>query len=409
MEESASTDKSGYFQRLADLKAIQTASRRSKGKFKSSERLFSSLLANTTGLSGLLSRKTGHGHSYHHESLDILYASLWSQWKSLVCAGYNLVFYGYGSKQRHLDCFVREMFSMDGWHALTVSCYHAELELRQLKAMINEVMNRFTNQETTINDDEYSSKTLSKSSNDSMKVEDRKILLVLHSMDSEGMSDLDDLQDYILALPSWRQGTLRIIGSVDKVPSGGEMLGMDKRMANRWPTAFLELTTLEPFDAELAYEHLSWQQWLAQLNLGICHSGGIGNGILGPGGNATGITGMKHVLASLTANVQRLFAMALGHQLASRPVLSLQRLYVMGRNEFLLSNEAVFRSMLREFLDHRLLVVVQHSASGATSIIAVNGEAIDMEWLVRIPLEAEMQKQLMLYLQNDLKVTSPMD
>ncbi|OBZ75590.1 Origin recognition complex subunit 2 [Grifola frondosa] len=155
-----------------------------------------------------------------------------------------------------------------------------------------------------------------------------------------------------------------------------------------------DLTTLAPYDFELAYSDPNSLSCAPAIR--GARSGRDGTGTSTPGPMAE--TAARHVLASVTQKAQKLFALLGAKQLelmsedasaggAASGAFDYARLFNAARDGFIATNDTSLRSLLSEFRDHGLVV----------STVAAGAEAL---W---IPLRKEALAKIV----HDLRVQEP--
>lgn len=238
------------------------------------------------------------------DQFESKYLSVWPQWKVQLELGYSLVFWGLGSKKKHLERFVFDSFGLNH-HIFIFNGFFPNASLAELSEQIS-----------------------------TQKAHKAAILIHNAEAISTGRGiHRETLETFLMQHSEER---FKLILSVDHM-NAGLMLG-------NLPANFLshELHTLQLYAQET-----SWENSIVMKTQGLS------------------LRALRHILSSLTANAKALFKLLADSQLAEAETqakteeerqISAQFLFQRGKEDFLFSNEVVFRTLPGEFLDHKVIV-----------------------------------------------------
>lgn len=262
----------------------------------------------------------------HPKSLDP--APFYPMYARTVDAGFNVFFYGYGSKLAALDAFARTMLSRRG--PIVVSrCFAPSFAIRDFLGTLQRATSA-------------TAPTL-EAVTTALDTLQRTLFLVMHSLDK--------------APPKVRSATLRlaalpgvcVCASLDHIRSPA-LFGQRDLAGWVWH----DLTTLAPYNVELAHiDPLA----LRQQPAGAASTEGTSTRA------AITETGAAHVLASVTVRAKRLFALIATRQLDGDDVppgpehgIEHDALLTAARTDFIASSDTALRALLGEFTDHGLIL-----------------------------------------------------
>ncbi|KAJ1979063.1 Origin recognition complex subunit 2 [Dimargaris verticillata] len=257
------------------------------------------------------------------------------QWYFELQAGFNLLFYGFGSKRHLLTQFAQELLS--DAPVLVVNGYFPTLTLRHIfSKLLDEVLDlkalpgagsQPTDQLVTIR--QYFA--------DPNRAVNRVYILV-HSID--GPSVRSERIQAVLAQLANCSPQIRLIASIDHIQAP---LLWDSVKLSQYRWVWHDLTTFDRYSAETSFENsLMVQQ---------------------PEASATGV---QYVLASLTSNAKGVFKVLATYQIELAKSLSSAKdltslglaypsFYARCREQFLVSSDVAFRAQLTEFRDHKII------------------------------------------------------
>jgi origin recognition complex subunit 2 len=241
----------------------------------------------------------------------------------------------------------------------------------------------------------------------------RRLVLVIHNMDAPALR-ASKTRTLLGALASLEG--VQIAGSVDHI-NAPLLWTSTELLAGRW--LWHDLTTLAGYDAELAGADPASLRGVPALRAGGGAAGaadGVGVGAPGTGTGAGGRmteTAARHVLAAVTQRARKLFVLMGRRQLdaladagsnsssggagvvdpttpaeAGEVAIGYDMLFNLARDHFVATNDTALRALLGEFKDHGLVVTVGTGVMGS-------GETL---W---IPLRKERLTKLLDGLEQD--------
>ena len=331
-----------------------------------------------------------------------------------LAEGFNLVFYGFGSKRRALNDLARACatttttttVAVHGYapaHVLVLNAFSPSFSQRDIVAALARLpgapqnvqgVAQFLLSNTTTTSSPSTSEGNNKKQQQQRRQRQRRLILVIHNMDAPALR-VGKTRALLGALASLRG--VQIAGSVDHVHA--PLLWTSTEMvAGRW--LWHDLTTLAAYDAELAgADPASLRGASSALRAGgggADGSMGVGVGVgmvgagVGVGGGRMTETAAKHVLAAVTQRARKLFVLMGRRQLealadaggnsssgggagvvdpttpaeASEVAIGYDMLFNLARDHFVATNDTALRALLGEFKDHGLVVTVGTGAMG---------------------------------------------
>ncbi|KAJ1887525.1 Origin recognition complex subunit 2 [Kickxella alabastrina] len=298
-------------------------------------------------------------HERELETLEQLHRREFKQWYFELTCGFNIIFYGYGSKRRIMNMLATHL-ATDA-PAVIVNGYFPTLNFKQtLEKIISEVIG-FSDTTGTIAD--LASLIHGYFESDSREVD--KMYIVVHNIDGPC---LRKHQGALAVLADCKR--IHMLASIDHIEAP---LIWDSSMITRFNWAWHDLTTFESYTVEMSYENY------------------------GSESTEIGPRGVLHVLASLTENVKSIFRILAEYQIAESvmddaasgaqkrpgakaPEMPYNGYFAACRDQFLVSSEMTFRSQLTEFRDHKV-IQSRHATDGTE--------------FVHIPLDAAMLETIL--------------
>ncbi|KAG0172610.1 Origin recognition complex subunit 2 [Apophysomyces sp. BC1034] len=272
-------------------------------------------------------------HKVDCNTLLMMHEQHFSQWFFEMHAGFNLLFYGYGSKRCLLNDFVQSMLT-DG-PVVVVNGFFPSITIKDIliKILVHALGLTATGQiqdQVALVCDYFSRK-------------DRKfdrLYLAIHNID--GMNLRNERTQTALSLLA-SAPNIHLIGSVDHINSG---LLWDNVKSSRFNWIWHDATTFDDYIVETSFE----------------------NSLLTRTGDIGGARGVRYVLASLTSNARGVFRVLAENQLIEMELsgnehargnestgLPYHRYYQLCREQFYVSNDLALRSQLTEFRDHKII------------------------------------------------------
>jgi origin recognition complex subunit 2 len=290
-----------------------------------------------------------------------LHRFLYNQWCFELSQGYNLNFYGIGSKMNILLDFVEnylvdwyEEVYQDDLNVLVINGYNPSLKFKNVFVdIVGTFISKEIKKQEKIRFPKQANETvpfLTKFiENRRTKIKFKKLVILIHNIDGESLRD-DKTQSLLSQLASLPE--IWLIGSVDNI--NAPLLWDLYRMKN-FNFLWHDLTTYDTYVSELSFKDVL---------------------TMGRSKKYVGDKGAKFVLSSLTTNARNLYRILLELQVAklngavntklSRSSLKgnikhgveFKTLYNTCVEEFITSNEINFRTILGEFSEHKMCNVV---------------------------------------------------
>lgn len=297
--------------------------------------------------------------------LQSLYKSMFPQWHFELTQGFSLVFYGVGSKRNLLMQFVTTSISSE-IPTLVVNGYNPATTFKEiLNASVPVlVADQAERQKFPLNPPDLLEALLKH-----METEQDasvRLVLVIHNID--GFSLRSDRNQALLArLCSIKQ--IWLISSIDHI--NGPVL-WDAAKLSQYNFLWHDLTTYELYTTETTFDDP-----LA----------------LGKSRQAVGSKGVKYVLASLTANARNLYRLLICHQIetmsedlapddnntvgTAQHGIEFKLFYKKCVEEFIVSNELNFRTMLTEFYEHKMAQATKNQTGAEKIYVPFTKDAIE--------------------------------
>ncbi|KAG6329505.1 hypothetical protein ID866_9584 [Astraeus odoratus] len=306
--------------------------------------------------------------------------------------GFNLLFYGFGSKRAILNKFATECLSKKG-HVVVVNGFQPNTTLKdilssieRIPGVLSPILSPGASAEQRIYDFFVGA---------SQETRPPQLYLVIHNIDSPVMRSVKirSFLSFIALNPN-----VHLVASIDRLNSpllwsapdisarklSPVRQGDTKSVAPRRGYAWLchDLTTLAPYDFELTYAERSSAAGAAALSTGgrpVRQDLATGGAM--PGGPLSE-TAVAHVLAAVTAKAKKLFALFATKQLENIEAasadattdlqqygLTYDTLFSAARDAFIATNDTSLRSLLGEFRDHGLVLSVAQGGPGGGEML----------------------------------------
>ncbi|KAI9318591.1 origin recognition complex subunit 2-domain-containing protein [Dichotomocladium elegans] len=256
------------------------------------------------------------------------------QWFFELNAGFNLLFYGYGSKRHLLNTFSQETLT-DG-PLLVINGFFPSISIKDILAKIMGGV--------------LPSELSTSSIQDSVSIicnyfasEDRiydKMYLIIHNIDGNNLRN-ERAQTALSILA--HAPNIHLIASIDHINAS---LLWDSTKASRFNWIWHDATTFDNYLVETSFEDT--------LLVRTSEMGGA--------------RGAQYVLRSLTSNARGVFRVLAEHQLVEMEMedfghargnesvgLTYSKYYDKCRESFFVSTDVAFRSQLTEFHDHKII------------------------------------------------------
>jgi len=291
--------------------------------------------------------------------------------------GFNLLFYGYGSKRALLNRFATEVCSKRG-HVVVLNGSQPKASIKDLLTAIEAtpIVQKFT-ESTGVTTGTSNESQLARIRACFSSSDVKPLFLLIHNIDSPNLRS-PKVKSQLAALASHTR--IHLIASVDHVNapllwtstecSTRKRENLDEESLSYHVPGFSwlwhDLTTMASYDFELAHADRS------------SYAGASANTRTdrgGPAGLTTGNTVMsesaaQHILASVTQKAKKMFKLMATKQLAAmeedgegktqsdfeRYGISYDTLFTTVRDNFIATNDTAMRTLLGEFRDHSLIV-----------------------------------------------------
>jgi origin recognition complex subunit 2 len=306
-----------------------------------------------------------------------------------LASGFNLLFYGLGSKRRVLNELARACATRARTHVLVLNAFHPSFSSRDILTSLAQLPNSPSSL------DEVAQFLLGSSS----QRRRRRLTLIIHNIDAPALRPSPNNKARALLAGLAALDGVQLAASLDHISTpllwtSAEMLAL------RW--VWHDLTTLASYDAELAgVDPASLRAAPTAAARG--GTAGLGEGAVvgtsvGAGAGQMTETAAVHVLAAVTQRARKLFVLMGRRQLdaladagiadptsaadSGEVAIAYDVLFNLARDNFIATNDTALRALLGEFRDHRLVVTIGTGAMGT-------GETL---W---IPLRKERLKKLL--------------
>ena len=324
-----------------------------------------------------------------------------------LASGFNLIFYGFGSKRKVLNDFARRCAKKG--HVVVANAFFPNFTLKDFLASAVKVIDAPEMENAGSGPEGQYRRIMEKYTR---KPTARHLFLIIHNIDGQvfrserSKSCLAALAvhpsihiaasiDHIMAPLLWSTSELfaqpRVVQSDSNDKESHSSLGQSLPLGGfNW--LWHDLTTMRPYDFELAYAD--------RTSFTGAFAGGRGRGAqaniagIGLAGGAIAEGAAKHVLASVTAKAKRLFALMCNKQSQAMDVvatesssnapiqpghhvaISYELLFAAARDEFIATNDTAMQALLGEFRDHGLVVQSSTQESGTVLWIPLPKEAL---------------------------------
>ncbi|KAK9376832.1 origin recognition complex subunit 2-domain-containing protein [Lipomyces chichibuensis] len=292
-------------------------------------------------------------HKSNREALIKLHETLFAQWAFELSQGFSLVLYGVGSKRELVLSFAHEYFY--DTNVLVVNGYNPSTTIRDVLVASAEILLDDPNVKIPKAIPDVLSLIMNGQNSKSFPYATYKpkLVLLIHNIDGEAFRN-DKSQSALSRLTAHNQVSL--IATVDHI--NAPML-WDSAKLSSFKFIWHDATTFAPYTAETSF--------FDPLALGGAGGRNLNGGNVGPGS-----VGIRYVLESLTSNARGLYRVLISHQLqaleddngetqdgrndSSRFGMEFKTLYQRCSEEFIVTNELNFRTMLTEFYEHEMLM-----------------------------------------------------
>lgn len=291
--------------------------------------------------------------------------------------GFNLLFYGYGSKRALLNRFAIEVCSKRG-HIMVLNGCQPKASIKDLLNAIEAipVVQKFAESTAAVtgnsNESQLARIRACFSSSDI-----KPLFLLIHNIDSPNFRS-PKVKSQLAALASHKR--IHLIASIDHVNapllwtstecSTRKRESADEEFLSYHVPGFSwlwhDLTTIAPYDFELAHvDRSSYAGASATTRVG---RGGLAG--IAAGSTIVSESAAQHILASVTQKAKKMFKLMATKQLAAmeedvegkvqddfeRYGISYDTLFTSVRDNFIATNDTAMRTLLGEFRDHNFII-----------------------------------------------------
>jgi origin recognition complex subunit 2 len=284
-------------------------------------------------------------HKTERNILTQLHQRQFPQWYFELMSGFNLIFYGYGSKRRLLTTFAKTVLT--DMPLLVVNGCFPSISLKSIFAnILGSILKEPHGMSGSVED--HTSFIFDYFCRSDRAID--KLYILIFNLDGVNLRS-ERTQTCLSILAS--NPNIHVAASIDHINAG---LLYDNVRASRFNWVWHDITTYEPYIAETSFE----------------------NSIMVRREKALGIRGIEHVLGSLTDNARGIFKTLCEHQIAAtnksdaasngnaisgkshsvKPQdvgVAYGVLYKKCREAWLVSNDLTFKTQLTEFRDHQII------------------------------------------------------
>ena len=328
-------------------------------------------------------------------ALEELHSNYFQSYISELAAGFNLLFYGYGSKRNTLNKLARTC-SKKG-HVVIGNAFFPNFNLRDFLSAAEQVIGAPDIPNVGVGAEAQCKRIIAKYV---QKPVARHLFLFIHNIDGPSLRT-ERARNCLSSLAS--HPSIHIIASIDHImapmlwsstdlfASTGTDKSIPTTVGQKLPDGgfawvWHDLTTMQPYDFELAFADHTSYAGASTAN----QRAGAGSSALSSNTISEGAA--KHVLASVTAKAKRLFALLCSRQLASlnsasvdsgstsqsspQVATSYELLFASARDEFIATNDTAMQALLGEFRDHGLVLSTTSTEGGEALWIPLPKEAL---------------------------------
>ncbi|RDD40637.1 Origin recognition complex subunit 2 [Trichoplax sp. H2] len=252
-----------------------------------------------------------------------IYRKKFNWWMSELWEGFNLLFYGLGSKRTLLEQFRAVL--LQSYPHLVVNGYFPNMSIKNILNSITQDILKFeASFRSPIDQCNYITNSLNESS--------QHLFIIIHNIDSTTLKR-EAVQTMLSYLAQC--STIHIIASIDQLNAP---LLWDQAHLSRFNWIYHDVTTFEPYIDEIPYE----------------------SSLTGRHDNYITISSLMHVFESLTPNAKKIFRLIGKYQLdnintGSYLGIPFQECYIKCRENFLVNSESTLKAHLTEFFDHKMI------------------------------------------------------
>ena len=314
-----------------------------------------------------------------------------------LVSGFNLLFYGFGSKRRVLNELARACATRAHAHVLVLNAFHPSFSTRDILTALTQLPG---------SPDSIDSVSEFLSAAHTHRRRRRRLILIVHNIDAPALRPAPNNKTRALLASLASLDGVQLAASLDHI-AAPLLWTSTEMLARRW--LWHDLTTLAPYDVELAGADPASLRaaptagarggaaGLGEVT-GAHAAAAVGTSVGGAAAGQMTETAAVHVLAAVTQRARKLFVLMGRRQLdaladagiaeptnaadSGEVAIAYDVLFNLARDNFIATNDTALRALLGEFRDHRLVVTIGTGAMGT-------GETL---W---IPLRKERLKKLL--------------
>jgi origin recognition complex subunit 2 len=296
------------------------------------------------------------------------------RWARELGEGFNLLFYGLGSKRSILNDFAKHV-SRRG-HVVVVNAFHPSVAVRDMLASIARVPG--------VQSTSSSTPTLERIAEHFADSDSPHLFLIVHSLDhspklARAISSLALSLHIHIAASMDRFNAPLLFSSSQLAARKGSSFSSHRATTNvgyNW--LWHDLTTLAPYTSELAFADPTSISGASSSRARV----DITNPVSGP----LTETAAMHVLAAVTAKAKKLFSLLAAKQLENAESsdaaeantahndqqhlgLTYDVLFTLARDAFIATNDTALRALLGEFRDHGLVVSASQPGTSGGEVL----------------------------------------
>lgn len=300
-----------------------------------------------------------------------------------LASGFNLLFFGYGSKRPLLNKLARQCAKKG--HVVVGNGFFLNFTLKELLASAEQLIDAPDIPDSGMGPEGQCRRILAKYA---LKPNARHLFFIIHNIDGPALRT-ERAKSCLRTIAS--HPSIHLAASVDHLLastlfSTTDCFSRDQGFSWLWH----DCSTLRPYDFETVFADrtsyagasFAYQQ-RARNQAGVV--GMQSNSIINE--NAA-----KHVLASVTAKAKRLFALICARQRAAidaaeiesgstvrssaEVAISYELLFAAARDDFIATNETAMRALLGEFRDHNLVLSATAPEGGEALWIPLSKDAL---------------------------------
>ncbi|KAH8116489.1 origin recognition complex subunit 2 [Phellopilus nigrolimitatus] len=316
-------------------------------------------------------------HDAALSSLAEAHARYFPAFLAELAAGFNLLFYGLGSKRAALNSFAR-LCAQKG-HVAVANAFFPSFALKDLLASAEQLVRAPDVPGAGTGLEAQCRRILAKYIN---KPHARPLFLIIHNIDAPALRT-PRARACLAVLAA--HPAVHLAASVDHIMapllwSTSDAFARGETGGFNW--LWHDLTSMRPYNFELAYADRTSYAGASPAG----QRGGTGaSAAAAPGAVSEGAA--QHVLASVTLKAKRLFALLCVRQAgalssasastsAESAATSYELLFAAARDDFIATNDTAMRALLGEFRDHGLVRSTAATEGGEALWIPLPREAL---------------------------------